>query len=114
MAYKVTAGDLRQRITIKKILYANNANGFPVEQTPTTICTVWAAARDMTVSKSFDAGTDTFRSITEFTIRHRTDIAEGMFVFLGSESYKITQVNQGSYGKEYLVLATTRMERVSG
>jgi SPP1 family predicted phage head-tail adaptor len=114
MAYTVMAGDLRQRITIKDILYANNANGLPVEQAPAMVCTVWAAARDMAVGKSYNAGTDTFRSVTEFTIRYRTDIAEGMFLFLGSDRYKITQVNQGSYGKEYLVLAATRLEKVSG
>lgn len=114
MAYKVMAGDLRHRITIQKVTYANNGNGFPVAGTPTVICTCWAAARDMSASKSFDAATDTFHSVTEFTIRYRTDVLEGMFILHNNDIYRIMQVNQGGYGREYLTLAASKIERVSG
>jgi SPP1 family predicted phage head-tail adaptor len=114
MANRMMAGDLRCRITIQKIIYANNANGFPVASAPTTVCTCWAAARDLSVSKSFDAATEAFHSVTEFTIRYRTDATEGMFVLLGGDTYKIMQVNQGDYGREYLVLAGAKVEKVSG
>jgi len=110
----ILAGDLRHRITVQKVTYSNNANGFPVAGTPTVICTVWAAARDLSASKSFDAATDAFHSVTEFVIRYRTDILEGMFVLHNGDTYKIMQVNQGDYGKEYITLAATKIERVSG
>ena len=99
-------GELREQIDIVQEINTINVNGYP-ETTLTTVAEkVWAAVDD-TGNQRFRAGdSEVAQNTVNFAIRHRSDIAIGMYVLFNAEQWLIVDIGNYSFSRRYLNLKT--------
>lgn len=101
------AGELNRKITVKKTSITVDAEGNRVP-TETTVCTCWAKVKDATTREFYDADRRQMEYVVNFIIRHRTDLTEGMTVWLDSVAHDIVEINQGTHKRDFILLRTNR------
>ena len=103
----MNAGDLNKRISITKTTITTDMEGNRIN-TESAVCTCWASANDAGMKEYYEAARSQMDHVVNFGIRHRTGIAEGMFVVMDGVKHEIKEINQGSHHKDYMTLKTTR------
>ncbi len=101
------AGELNRKITVKKtsITVDDEGNRIPTE---TAVCTCWAKVKDATTREFYDADRRQMEYVVNFIIRHRTDLNEGMTVWLDCVAHEIKEINQGTHRRDFMLLRTNR------
>lgn len=106
------AGDLNRKISIQRIVIAQDSEGARLE-TRQTVCSCWAAVKDETLREFEEANRSNTEHMISFIIRYRTDVLEGMSILLGGTSHEILEVNKGRYAKDYLLLKARRRAAIA-
>ena len=106
-------GHLRHRVGIGYTENVINANGYP-EPVDTVICTVWAAAVDAGNQSFRAADTKNTERVINFTIRHRDDVRQGMWVMFKGEKWMIGALNEYGFSGRYLGFKASAVKGVSG
>jgi SPP1 family predicted phage head-tail adaptor len=106
-------GALRNRVEIGYTENIINENGYP-EPVDTVVCTVWAAAADAG-NQSFEAAdTKNAEQTVNFTIRHRDDVKQGMWVKYYGERWTIATLNSYGFKRQYLGMTASVVKGVAG
>ena len=107
IAGRISAGDLRQRITLQQRDSGKDTFGQQVT-TWTTVATVWAKAEPLTGREFFQAGQTQSAVDVRFSIRYRTDVLPAMRVQWRNENYEIVAVIDTDAARDKLELMCTR------
>jgi len=102
-------GDLRHRITIRKILPVINENGFESEE-PEEFRTVWAAVTNLHGKEYFEAKAVQAENTVKFTIRFLAGIDQTMQILFQGKSYNITAIDNIKYRNKYIEIQAMEVE----
>ncbi|WAH38616.1 phage head closure protein [Alicyclobacillus dauci] len=101
-----TTGDLRRRVTFQKQVTVTDDEGFST-QTWQDVTTVWAAFKEVTRGKEFEASAALqVENLLDITIRYRTDITPDMRIAYGLRVLHIIEMADKSGEHEYLWFRT--------
>ena len=99
-------GELREQIDIEREVNTINANGYPETVYITIAKKVWTAIDDAG-NQAFRAGdSEIAQNVFNFVIRHRRDVAVGMFVLFEGQRRLIVDIGHYGFKKTYLGFKT--------
>lgn len=104
-------GELRHRITIRRILAVVNENGFESEE-PVEYKTVWAAVANLDGKEYFEAKAVQAENTVKFTFRFLAGIDQTMQIFFQGKSYNITAIDNIKYRNRYIEIQAMEVEPV--
>ncbi len=89
----INAGKYSKRITIKKVVYSEDAEAFPI-QTETDVLTAYASVRTIRGYTLITSNTDFSKAFTNFTIRYpKVEITRDMLIYYNGRKYTIEYIN---------------------
>lgn len=99
------AGSLKLRVTFQRQTYGKDGFGGTVENCA-DVCTVFASMRNLSGDEKrlTEHGGEAAVARTEFTVRYRSDIDEGMRVLYKGKVYNIRHVNNYNEENEKLIV----------
>ena len=94
-------GELRHRITFRKLTTSTNENGFQIEEW-VDVKTVWAAVSNLHGREYFEAAAIQRENTVKFTIRYLKGLDASMQILFQGKPYNITSIDNIKYKNELM------------
>ena len=102
-------GELKNRITLQKLIATTNDNGFEVEDWQ-NYKTVWASVSNLYGKEYFEAAAIQAEKTVKFTIRFIACIDESMRIMFKNKVYNITFIDNIKYQNKFIEIKALEVE----
>ena len=102
-------GELKNRITLQKLIATTNDNGFEVEDWQ-NYKTVWASVSNLYGKEYFEAAATQEQKTVKFTIRYIQNLDTSMRIMFKGKTYNITFIDNIKYQNKFIEIKALEVE----